>query len=89
MSNHLDKNKNCYYFVKTKKRMNDLMDDEDKMMSSDEVAAIIVKGIEQRKRSLIMTSQGKLTVFLNKIWPSWLDGLVYNHFTKEKNPLIK
>ena len=63
--------------------------DEDKMMSSDEVAAIIVKGIEQRKRSLIMTSQGKLTVFLNKIWPSWLDGLVYNHFTKEKNPLIK
>ena len=33
MSNYLDKNKNCYYFVKTKKRMNDLMDDEDKMMS--------------------------------------------------------
>jgi ATP-dependent Clp protease ATP-binding subunit ClpC len=33
LSNHLDKNKNCYYFVKTKKRMNDLMDDEDKMMS--------------------------------------------------------
>lgn len=63
--------------------------DEDKMMSSDEVAAIIVKGIEQRKRSLIMTSQGKLTVFLNKIWPSLLDDLVYNHFTKEKNPLIK
>ena len=63
--------------------------DEDKMMSPDEVAAIIVKGIEQRKRSLIMTSQGKLTVFLNKIWPSWLDGWVYNHFTKENNPLIK
>jgi len=33
LSNNLDKNKNCYYFVKTKKRMNDLMDDEDKMMS--------------------------------------------------------
>jgi len=33
LSNHLDKNKNCNYFVKTKKRMNDLMDDEDKMMS--------------------------------------------------------
>lgn len=63
--------------------------DEAKMMSSDEVAAIIVKGIEQRKRSLIMTSQGKLTVFLNKILPSWLDNLVYNHFTKEKDPLIK
>jgi len=63
--------------------------DEDKMMSSEEVAQIIVKGIEQRKRSLIMTAQGKLTVFLNKVLPAWLDGLVYNHFTKEKDPLIK
>lgn len=63
--------------------------DEDKMMSSSEVAQIIVKGIEQRKRSLIMTAQGKLTVFLNKVLPAWLDGLVYNHFTKEKDPLIK
>jgi len=63
--------------------------DEDKMMSSGEVAQIIVKGIEQRKRSLIMTAQGKLTVFLNKLLPAWLDGMVYNHFTKEKDPLIK
>lgn len=63
--------------------------DEDKMMSSAEVAQIIVKGIEQRKRSLIMTAQGKLTVFLNKVLPAWLDRLVYNHFTKEKDPLIK
>lgn len=63
--------------------------DEGKMMSSDEVAQIIVKGVEQRKRSLVMTSQGKLTVFLNKVLPGWLDGLVYKHFTKEKDPLIK
>ncbi len=63
--------------------------DEAKMMSSDQVAEIIIKGVEQRKRSLVMTAQGKLTVFLNKILPAWLDGLVYNHFTKEKDPLIK
>jgi short-subunit dehydrogenase len=63
--------------------------DEAKMMSSDQVAEIIVRGVEQRKRSLVMTFQGKLTVFLNKVLPSWLDGLVYNHFTKEKDPLIK
>jgi short-subunit dehydrogenase len=62
---------------------------EAKMMSSDQVAEIIVRGVEQRKRSLVMTFQGKLTVFLNKVLPSWLDGLVYNHFTKEKDPLIK
>lgn len=63
--------------------------DEGKMMSSDEVAQIIVRGVEQRKRSLVMTSQGKLTVFLNKVLPGWLDGMVYKHFTKEKDPLIK
>lgn len=63
--------------------------DEAKMMSSDQVAEIIVRGVELRKRTLIMTTQGKLTVFLNKILPAWLDGLVYNHFTKEKDPLIK
>lgn len=63
--------------------------DEGKMMGSDEVAKIIIRGIEQRKRSLVMTGQGKLTVLLNKFLPAWLDGLVYNHFTKEKDPLIK
>jgi short-subunit dehydrogenase len=63
--------------------------DESKMMSSNKVAEIIVNGVEQRKRSLVMTFQGKLTVFLNKLLPAWLDGLVYNHFTKEKDPLIQ
>lgn len=63
--------------------------DEGKMMSSEEVANNIVSGVISRKRTLIMTNQGKLTVVLNKLLPAWLDKLVYNHFTKEKNPLIK
>lgn len=63
--------------------------DEGKMMSSERVAEIIVEGVIARKRTLIMTSQGKLTVFLNKILPAWLDGMVYKHFTKEKDPLIR
>ena len=62
---------------------------EEKMMSAEEVANIIADGVVNRKRSIIMTRQGKLTVFLNKIFPSWLDTLVYKHFTKEKDPLIK
>jgi short-subunit dehydrogenase len=63
--------------------------EEGKMMTSDEVAVIIADGVEKRKRSLVMTSQGKLTVLLNKILPSFLDNLVYKHFTKEKDPLIR
>lgn len=62
---------------------------EEKMMSAEEVANRIINGVEKRKRELIMTSQGKLTVFLQKFFPQWLDSLVYNHFKKEKDPLIK
>lgn len=62
---------------------------EEKMMSSEEVAEIIVQGVIERKRTLIMTAQGKLTVFLSKWLPGFLDKLVYQHFTKEKDPLIR
>ncbi|TAH01704.1 MAG: SDR family oxidoreductase [Sphingobacteriales bacterium] len=61
---------------------------EDKMMTAEQVAIKILDGIEKHKRQLIMTSQGKLTVFLQKFLPAVLDNLVYNHFKQEKNPLI-
>ncbi len=63
--------------------------DEKKLMSSEEVAARILNAIEKRKRTLVLTSQGKLTVFLNKFFPSLTDKLVYKHFEKEKNSPLK
>lgn len=63
--------------------------DEGKMMSSEKVAELLVEGVIARKRTLIMTGQGKLTVWLNKFLPGLLDGMVYKHFTKEKDPLIR
>lgn len=63
--------------------------EEGKMMTADAVAARIVDGIAARKRTLIMTGQGKLTVWINKLLPALADKLVFNHFTKEKNALIK
>lgn len=63
--------------------------DEQKMMSSDEVARLIADGVEKRSRTLIMTSEGKLAVTLSKLIPGILDKLVYNKFTKEKDPLLK
>jgi short-subunit dehydrogenase len=62
---------------------------EEKMMTADEVAVIIVEGVEKRARTLVMTGQGKLTVFLNKFLPGLLDKLVYNTIAKEKNSLLK
>jgi short-subunit dehydrogenase len=62
---------------------------EEKMMTAEEVAKIITDGVENRSRTLIMTGQGKLTVLLSKLLPGLLDKLVYNVFTKEKDPLLK
>lgn len=56
---------------------------ESKLMSAEECARIILNGIEKRKRTIVMTSQGKLAVWLNKLLPSVADKLVYSHFAKE------
>ena len=63
--------------------------DEGKMMTSEEVAQIIVEGVVKRKRTLVMTTQGKLAVWMNKLLPAWVDKQVYKLFAKEKNPLIR
>jgi short-subunit dehydrogenase len=62
---------------------------EEKMMTADEVAKIIIDGVENRSRTLIMTGQGKLTVALSKFIPGFLDKMVYNVFSKEKDSLLK
>lgn len=64
--------------------------DESKMMSSEECARHIVGAIKKRKRELILTfTEGKLTVFLGKFFPSLLDRLTYNHMAKEPNSPLK
>lgn len=63
--------------------------EEGKMMTSEEVAGIIADGIEKRKRTLIMTGQGKLAVWMNKLFPAFVDRKVFDLFAKEKNPLIE
>jgi len=62
---------------------------EQKMMTADEVADRIVDAIEKRKRTLVLTRQGKLTVFLNKFLPKLTDKLVYNHMAKEDDSPFK
>ncbi|MFY9150855.1 MAG: SDR family oxidoreductase [Prolixibacteraceae bacterium] len=64
--------------------------DESKMMTSQECAAHIVKAVQKRKRELILTfTEGKLTVFLGKFFPSLLDKLTYSHMAKEPNSPFK
>jgi len=63
--------------------------DEQKMMQPDEVARQLVKAIALRKRTLILTRQGKLTVLINKFFPGWLDRQVYKHLAAEPDSPLK
>ncbi|TDG36028.1 SDR family oxidoreductase [Pedobacter changchengzhani] len=63
--------------------------EEGKMMTSEAVASNIADGIENRKRTLIMTGQGKLAVWMNKLFPKFTDKKVFELFAKEKNPLLE
>ena len=63
---------------------------EEKMMSAETCAHHIVKAIDKRKRSLVLTFvEGKVTVFLGKFFPSLLDKLTYNHMAKEADSPLK
>ena len=64
--------------------------DETKMMSAEECADHILRAVVGRKRELILTGQGKLTMWLNKLFPALTDRLVYQALAKEKDsPLAK
>jgi dehydrogenase/reductase SDR family member 7B len=62
---------------------------EEKMMSAEECAGHIYHAVRKRKRSIILTAQGKLAVFLNKWLPGLADKMVYNVMAKETNAPIK
>ncbi len=62
---------------------------EGKMMSAEEVARRIFLGVIHRKRDLIMSTDGKLAVWLNRFFPSWSDRLVFNHMAKEVDSPLK
>lgn len=62
--------------------------DEGKLMTADECARRILRAIEKKKRTLVMTLTGKVTVLLNKFLPGLSDRLTYNYYYKE-GKLIK
>jgi len=57
--------------------------DEASLMSAEECASHILKAIEERKRTLVLTFRGKQTVLINKLFPSWADKLTRNFFFKD------
>lgn len=63
---------------------------ENKMMTAEECARIIVQGVRKRKREIVMTwMEGKLSVFLSKWLPGLVDILAYKHMAKEPDSPFK
>ncbi len=62
---------------------------EEKMMTSEEVAGHLYVAIVNRKRDLTLTVVGKLAVFLNRLFPAWMDRIVYRFMASEPDTPLK
>ncbi len=63
--------------------------DESKMMSAEETAEYIYKAIVKRRRDLVLTTQGKLAVWLTKLFPSLMDKITYYFMAREDDSPFK
>lgn len=63
--------------------------EESKMMSAQTVAHEIAEAVKYRKRDLVLTFNGRLTVWLNKFFPAFMDKQVYKHMAKEPGSPFK
>ena len=59
--------------------------EEGKMMTAEEVALIVAKGIAKRKRLCLMEAEGRATHFVKKFAPAFLDKMFYWVMSKEPN----
>lgn len=57
--------------------------EESRMMSPEEVARIVARGIIKRKRLCLMDSEGRATYFVKKFAPSLLDRVFYEVMARE------
>ncbi|MBS1664313.1 MAG: SDR family oxidoreductase [Bacteroidetes bacterium] len=62
---------------------------EGSLMTAEECARHILHAIEKRKRTLILTFLGKITVLMNKVAPSLADRLTYKHYYNKQGEFVK
>ncbi|MCS6789653.1 MAG: SDR family oxidoreductase [Bacteroidia bacterium] len=57
---------------------------EEKLMTAEEVAQHIYHAMLTGKKYLLLTTQGKLTVWLHRLAPIFMDRIVYAYFSRER-----
>ena len=63
--------------------------DEDKLMSAEECALHLAKGLARRKSELILTGLGKATVWAHRLFPRLTDRLTYKYIARETDSPFK
>lgn len=63
--------------------------DEKGMMTAQQVAQLVAKGIEKRKREMVLDFQGKASKLIKKFAPALLDKIFYNAMAKEPDSPLK
>ena len=63
--------------------------DEAKMMTPEEVARIVARGIRKRKRLCLMEIEGRATHFVKKFAPGFLDRMFYWVMSKEPDSPLR
>ena len=62
---------------------------EDKLMSAEECARHLAKGLEKRKSQVVLTGLGKATVLAHNLFPRLTDKLTYGYIAKETGSPFK
>ena len=63
--------------------------DESKLMTPEQLAEEVYTATVKRKRDLVLTSQGKMLVKVDKFAPKFADKQVFNHFANEPDSPLK
>jgi short-subunit dehydrogenase len=63
--------------------------DEERSMTPEQVAKNIFKAVKKRKNYMLLSSTAKLSFWINKFFPLFVDKMIYKHVANEKNTPLK
>lgn len=62
---------------------------ENKMMTPEKVAKVLIRSIKRRKRNKILTLQGQIIALFQRILPEQIDAMIYRGMAKEPNSPLR
>ena len=62
---------------------------ESKMMTADECAQKVISAFAKKKKHLVLTPQGKLLYWVNKLFGNYIDRMIYNNLAAEADSPLK